>query len=319
MPARGFSLLGAISVATLIALLLIPLPLARLRWSLGHAEYDVLSRVVGVLSRDLSPRLWMREACAYLAQRRAAPATTEAQATPPLTQVSAWQALARGVEYRVARYTARSGEEVRVHEVRVDPRRADLRVLYNGHAATVAATAMRTGALAAINACYFDEGRHPLGYLKIQGHVVNGDVASGSAFTAVFTMRGNVARVVPRANFDGHVVDTALQAGPRMVADGVATGGLRETRSFRQSGIAVTRKGDVVIYATDSSYLGITWQEMQRLLTASPVSGGIDARDVLNLDGGSSSQIYVRRGAGQDVSTGFPTEVPVTFAVFARR
>ncbi|NBO21542.1 MAG: hypothetical protein EBU97_06385 [Rhodobacteraceae bacterium] len=43
------------------------------------------------------------------------------------------------------------------------------------------ALARRANAIAAINASYFDANRQPLGYLKINGRVRNGSIATGAA------------------------------------------------------------------------------------------------------------------------------------------
>lgn len=313
MASRGFSTLAAmVSVAALVSVLLTPQPLRRLHDAVAQAEYQDFSRAVSDVASEfsLSSLVHRLQPCLVHAADRPSPFSA-----PPSAE--SWRTLDRGIRYRAVHLTARSGESMLVHEIRIDPAVARIRFVYSQPATSVAAAAQKSRARAAVNACYFDTDRKPLGYLKIDGRIVNGGVASGAAFTGVFTLAGTRARIVPRNNFDGHVVDTAVQAGPRLVADGVPTGGLRETRSFRQSGVAVTRDGAVVMYATDSSYRGITWGEMQTLLTGPAAQGGINARDVLNFDGGSSSQIYVHLKGG-DVETGFPTPVPVVMACLAR-
>lgn len=319
MSSRGFSLLaGVVSVAAITAVLIAPVPLRRIGARIAHAQYAAFARGVDAVSDSCSLRSLTRLALRAVSRSRRA-AATPAFAGPSTRapQADPWRALAPGIRLRTVSFTATSGESMKVHEVSLDPTRASLRVTLASEPAAVAVTAAQTRALAALNASYFDEDRRPLGYLKIDGRVINGSVATGAAFTGVLTVKGRVARIVSRAAFDGHRADTALQAGPRLVADGAPTVGLRETRAFRQSGVAVTRAGQVVLYATDGSYRGITWAEMQRLLTGPAACGGIDPRDVLNLDGGSSSQIYVRT-PGAIITTGFPTSVPVILAAHPR-
>ena len=318
---RGFSLLaGVLSVAAVTAVLLVPFPLRRISTHVARVEYAAFAQGLDTIADQCSLGCLTRTAQRVIARhRRYTPALSAAFSAPPCVapHASAWVTLAPGIRYRSVSFTARSGESMHLHQVSLDPKTADLRVTVPSEAAPVAAIGEASKALAAVNASYFDENRHPLGYLKCGGRIINGSVASGAAFTGVFTMKGSTARIVPRASFDGHQADTALQAGPRLVADGAPTAGLRETRSFRQSGVAVTRAGQVVIYATDGSYRGVSWNEMQRLLTGPTEQGGLDARDVLNLDGGSSSQIYVRTQNGR-VTTGFPTPVPVVLAMYRR-
>lgn len=313
---RGFSLLtGVISVAAVTALLLVPFPLRRIGSRVAHAEYAAFAQSLDTITDQCTLSSLTRVAQRVVARHRRAPCALSSFCAPP--RAAAWVTLAPGIRYRAVSFNARSGEQMRVYQVSLDPKIADLAVTKPDEPSAVAVIGEQTNALAAVNASYFDEDRRPLGYLKCNGRVINGSVASGAAFTGVFTMKGRVPRIVARAAFDGHAVDTALQAGPRLVADGAPTAGLRETRSFRQSGVAVTRAGHIVIYATDGSYRGVTWQEMQALLTGPVDKGGLDARDVLNLDGGSSSQIYVRAPSGR-ITTGFPTPVPVVLAVHRR-
>lgn len=317
---RGFSLLtGVISVAAVTALLLVPFPLRRIGSRVAHAQYAAFAQGLDTITDQCTLSSLTRVAQRVVARHRHATPAPSAFGAPPSAapRAAAWVALAPGIRYRAVSFTARSGEAMRLHQVSLDPKTADLRVVMAAEPSAVAIIGEETNALAAVNASYFDEDRRPLGYLKCGGRVINGNVASGAAFTGVFTMKGRVPRIVSRAAFDGHAVDTALQAGPRLVADGAPTAGLRETRSFRQSGVAVTRAGHIVIYATDGTYRGVTWQEMQTLLTGPADTGGLDARDVLNLDGGSSSQIYVRAPSGR-VTTGFPTPVPVVLAMHRR-
>lgn len=234
-----------------------------------------------------------------------------------LPKAEPWAAVAPGIRFR--RVSLANG--MVLNEVEVDPRQATLEILYardqGRRNATVPELAVRAGAVAAVNASYFGSESEPLGYLKAGGRVIVPDVATGAAFTGVFQLSGGRPSIVARADFDPSGVDTALQAGPRLVAGGVFTQGLRERRSFRQTGVAVTRGGRVVLYATDGSYSGLTWQETRRILTGPARQGGVDPTDVLNFDGGSSSQMYVALPAADDIRTGFPTRVPVALGVFS--
>lgn len=294
-----------------------PTPVARLGHSLGAAQTRATILGTRCMSTWSSGAFlaWAGEAAQ---QSRHALSDRLLAAAPAAPRATAWQALASGVRYRSVE-NVRPG--LRLYQVSMDPRRARLKVLYARDVGLVHASvpelAQRANALSAINASYFDGDNRPLGYLKIDGRVKVPDVATGGAFTGVFLMRGRTARIVARSDFDPREADTAIQAGPRLVAGGVPTSGLLERRSFRQSGIAVTRDGQIVIYATDGSYSGMTWEQTRRILLGPADAGGVDPRDVLNLDGGSSSQIYIH-APGTALSTGFPTPVPVVVA-FLRR
>lgn len=307
---------ATVVVAAVMVTLVLPLPLTRASRALGLAELDTTRSAARMACLGLGPGTLARMARERLSTTRAS-LCTEGQATTPSRPrarvARPWRALGSGIEHRVI-----DVGRVQMHQVRMDPTRARLDILHapsmGHHHDSVGSMARRRGALAAINASYFGTDDRPLGYLKFGGKVVVPSIATGAAFTAVFCMRGARARIVPREQFRPREADLALQAGPRLVAAGRPTQGLRETRSFRQSGIAVTQDGRVVIYATDGFYRGLTWEETRAILAGPEGEGGIHPRDVLNLDGGSSSQMYVKMPGQAAILTGMATPVPVGIA-----
>ena len=317
MGSRGFSLVSAlVVVAALMVTIILPLPLTRDSRALGQAELDTTRSAARIACLGLGPGTIARMARERISTTRTA-LCKEAQATaPPRSRARLarpWQPLGSGIEHRVVEVGS-----VQMHQVRMDPTRARLDILYapslGSHHDSVGSMARQKGAMAAINASYFGTDDRPLGYLKFGGKAVVPSIATGAAFTAVFCMRGARARIVPREQFRPQDADLALQAGPRLVAGGKPTQGLRETRSFRQSGIAVAQDGRVIIYATDGFYRGLTWEETRTVLTGPEGEGGIAPRDVLNLDGGSSSQMYVNMPGRAAILTGMGTPVPVGIA-----
>jgi uncharacterized protein YigE (DUF2233 family) len=292
----GFRYWVVAALGFLILSSLLPQPLARVSDSVGHVEMEAAALGARFMEG------WARGALATLD----APSAIAAAPAP-----GTWTPLARGMEYR----TVKVGAGIVLYQARLDLSRGSLKVLYapdlGSKRAAVATMARQAKALAAVNASYFDDRGRALGYLKFQGRVVVPSVATGSAFTGVFVLQDGKPRILARAAFRPARCEMALQAGPRLVAGGRPTTGLRETRSFRQSGIAVTRGGRVVLYATGGSYRGMTWDKLRRVLLGPEVDGGIQPSDVLNLDGGSSSQIFIDPPAAPDVSDGFPTPVPV--------
>jgi uncharacterized protein YigE (DUF2233 family) len=229
------------------------------------------------------------------------------------TEPGPWKRIARGVEMR----SVEVAPGVVMQQVLLDPGVAPLRLITARNLGTeplsVPDLARKAHALVAINACYFGQAREPLGYLKVRGRVVTSGVATGSAFTGMLVVRGTQASIVAREAFRPGDGDEVLQAGPRLVVGGRPTAGLLETRSFRQTGVGVTRSGRVLLYATDGSYRGCTWETIRGVLLGPAQRGGVEVTDVLNLDGGSSSQLYV--AGTHPVTTGFPTRVPVALGV----
>ncbi len=87
----------------------------------------------------------------------------------------------------------------------------------------------------------------------------------------------------------------AVQAGPRLVAEGRATGATRGTPSLR-SGVCLTSDDRVVFFVTTMRRL-YDVDEMTELAARSEDQGGLGCRDAMLFDGGPSAQMYLA-GAG---------------------
>jgi uncharacterized protein YigE (DUF2233 family) len=85
----------------------------------------------------------------------------------------------------------------------------------------------------------------------------------------------------------------AVQAGPRLVSAGRPNPGLR-AQSARRSFVGVDAEGRAVIGSTGPS--PVEARDLAAFLARGEAQGGAGLVDALNLDGGSSSQLYVRDG-----------------------
>jgi exopolysaccharide biosynthesis protein len=213
-----------------------------------------------------------------------------------------WNVIADGVEYREVRVATSPGEAGSLKMARFDQNQIKARILYarnfGAQSLTVKEMVERSGALAGINASYFDEHERPLGYLKVRGSEVNDYIASPIIYSGVFAVKNGKASIQHRDIFHPLSFDEALQCGPRLVAEGKGTTGIENTidykRAARRAGAAIDRKGRVIIYVTAPLSTAMNWKELRDVLLGPAEQGGIDPVDVMNLDGGSSTQIYVK-------------------------
>lgn len=104
----------------------------------------------------------------------------------------------------------------------------------------------------------------------------------------------------------------AVQAGPRLVADGRATGATRGNASLR-SGVCLTSDDRVIFFVTTMRRL-YDVDEMTTLAVRSEDRDGLGCRDAMLFDGGPSAQMYL---AGSAISME-GDRVPV-FVVARRR
>ncbi len=241
-----------------------------------------------------------------------------------------WQWLEPGLEYREMMLQAQgelSGVGVKL--LRIDPEAIEVRVVHFQSLAmensTVKELAERTGAVAAINGGFFGTNGHPLGFLMAAGRVINGRVRGrgrrGSLhYSAIFFIRDGKPFIVHRDSFSPSGVEHALQAGPYLIHQGKPTGGLdlyRENRRIApRAAFALDRDRRLIALVTDSAINGLSWCELQALLLTPSQQGGLESVEALNLDGGSSAQLYVRVRAFSRHVMG--ARVPVAIGFYRR-
>jgi exopolysaccharide biosynthesis protein len=141
--------------------------------------------------------------------------------------------------------------------------------------------------LAAINASFFNPDGSPLG-LVVTGGSRRGSINRASSLGAGFFVESSSGelRLVRREHFQGG--REAVQAGPFLVENGRAVGGLSDAGSSARSFIATDGRGGWVMARTGPGSLAALGQALQNAEL-----GGVKIRSALNLDGGRSSEIWV--------------------------
>jgi len=153
-------------------------------------------------------------------------------------------------------------------------------------------------ALLGINGGFFSPNLIPLG-LRIQdGKQVS--KLKTTSWWGVFYIKNNRPYIVSQRSFKkSRRISFAVQSGPRLVINGRIPS-LKPGWSFR-SALGITKGGDVIIAITD--HLPITTKMFAEILKRSQKQGGLNCINALNLDGGSSSQLYADIG-------GFHLDIP---------
>lgn len=149
----------------------------------------------------------------------------------------------------------------------------------------------------AVDGTFFDENERPI-YLLQQGSQVYGPFRNGTS--AVFWCRAGTCAITHTRDYDAYrQIDIAVQSSPRVFANGAPTAGVRgPNRMSSRAGLAITRSGQVAVFATDRwPWQGLTFNEVAEL-----VAPMIDATDILMLDGGSSV-VFQLDGPGFSLSS----------------
>lgn len=174
-----------------------------------------------------------------------------------------------------------------------------------------------TNSILAINANFFDKTGKALGLIIHGGKILQKIHSGGNVLSGIFFTKTNGIFIDHHANFSPDKVLEAIQAGPRLIADGRPLKLAAPLSLNRRSGIAVTTEGNGLIFITLARFPGVSLHSLQRLL----LSKELGITDALNLDGGGSSQIFIRKtgGMNSDISTSGGDPVPVFLTLAPRQ
>lgn len=172
--------------------------------------------------------------------------------------------------------------------------------------------AKQSGAVAVINANFFDPSNRPLGLVLKEGRVLNG--FHPTQWYAAFLTRNGKAQIT-KAFEKTHIrgFENGIQAGPRLVSSG-RTPKLKN-ESSPKSVVGIDEAGLVWLIAATGP---VEISQLARWLAKPTAKGGLGLPNALNLDGGSSTQFYLKAGK-QEVSAPGLSWIPVGLGVFPRK
>lgn len=253
----------------------------------------------------------------------------------------AWRLLMAGIEGRIVRALPNGTERgVTLHLIRIDPHQISVRVLLSKDLGTDSATAesyaKRSDALVVSNAGYFGKSLRPLGLLVADGKLRNAFIGrrgrqSDVLYEGVFTIKNGHPGIQRNQDYRPAGEELAVQAGPLLIADGKATSSLKGLRDAKRldgrTAVTLDAEGRIILWVTASHLSGMNWCELRDVMLqygewgngGSAKSGEKNAiRWALNLDGGSSAQLFVRQtGQGRPLNvSGGP--IPAALGFFHR-
>jgi exopolysaccharide biosynthesis protein len=246
---------------------------------------------------------------------------TKIGATLTVTESGIWQTIQRGVEYRrIAFERSEPSYALELKLLRLHSQFVVPRILYAGElvlkAGTAKTFAQKTGAIAAINANYFDEKGRPLAYLKTATTEINPTVSKHRLYTGVFGVSASRPFVTLRDEFQSAQAREAVQTGPLLLSRGAPLDFMPGLGRFaRRAVIGIDKESRIVIAVTEAVIGGLGFTELQELF--GDPKWQLLTPDLLNLDGGGSAQLYIKCGKFEEWLPG-TSEVPVTIGFFTR-
>ena len=179
---------------------------------------------------------------------------------------------------------------VELHVVRFDRNRTVLRVIDLAPGTTVAEGVRQRGALAGVNGGYFQPDRTPLGLVIADGKTLH-PLEQSKILTGILAVAPRGATLLRNAEFrPGRAVREALQAGPFLVDHGRAVAGLNGERRAERTVLLADRRGVAALLTSGP----VTLAEMARVLAEPGLLEGLEIDRALNLDGGSSTALWVQ-------------------------
>lgn len=213
-----------------------------------------------------------------------------------------WQEVQPGLNYTQINLPQDEGNHGELYAFKFSPKRYTLsltRAIDQGQSSSdIVSLARQSNALIAVNGGFFSPTSAPLGLRVRQGRLLN--PIKPISWWGVFRIENGKPYITTWHDFNfNQQVSFATQSGPRLLINGNIP--LLKPGNADRSALCITKRGDVVVLATANASL--TLQQLATIMGASSHQNGLDCVDALNLDGGTSTQMFAKVG---DVDVNVP-------------
>lgn len=198
----------------------------------------------------------------------------------------AWQKLENGLFYKKIEVVSAENPVV-IHAIKVDPKHFTVRPVFNKQVQFAKIHAEQQKALLVINANFFDPQGHVLGLVKKDNVVLN--PKKDVPWWSVFCVKKTAAKIIHHSKYTEAQCENSVEAGPRLVVNG-SIPSLKDENSYKTA-IGVDKNGAIIMIATADP---IPIKELAQVFLLPENNNGFDCPNAMNLDGGSSTQMYVK-------------------------
>jgi uncharacterized protein YigE (DUF2233 family) len=259
-------------------------------------------------------------AATFTSAQAPAPATKpKVSSTLAVRKPGDWKLLDSGIEHRkLTLERSDPSYSFDLNLVRFGRQRVLPRIISSGQfqlkSADAKTLAQRSGAMATINANYFDEKGKPLAFLKTANQEINRSVSKHALYTGVFGVQDSMPFIVHRDEFQLTDAQEAIQSGPLLLKQGAAVPSIPGAgRYSRRAVIGMDKQQRLIVGVTDTVLGGLSFAELQELF--SRPEWQLETTELLNLDGGGSAQLYIKTRSHEEFISG-TSEVPVVIGFF---
>lgn len=197
-----------------------------------------------------------------------------------------WHELTPGIEYQDLEGGILTPWS-HIHAFRIDLNKNQLSLITAKSLALKDASAdqfgERANALLSVNGGFFDRDFNPLG-LRINNKKLENPLKRIS-WWGIFYVKNNKPQITNVRHFNNDPnIDFAIQSGPRLLINGKIPA--LKVGSADRSALGITKDGKVIILVTTNA--AMSTHDLAQLMKSAP----LNCTNAINLDGGSSSQLY---------------------------
>lgn len=231
---------------------------------------------------------------------------TTAIATP-----THWRTLSPGVEYtKLSMLSGFHTGHLHAFRINLEQNKLELAIAEDqrNKIATVLDLVVTSKGIVGINGGFFSQELKPLG-LRISNGVLRNPIKA-TPWWGVFYIKNNQPYIVSQKDYrTSKNIQFAVQSGPRLIVNNKIPLSLKPGVDSRTA-VGITQRSTVILVVTDRLSLSTT--QLAKVMKAPQMEGGLGCHEALNLDGGTSSQLYVKT---PDFSLSVPSFSAVTDAI----
>lgn len=228
---------------------------------------------------------------------------------PFLTNAQSWQNLHPGLSYKKL-ISSYKNHNVSLHVLKVNPQKLTLKPILSQTPQSVKTLAQNQKALAMLNANFFDTNHKTLGLVVQNKKTLH--AFKKISWWSVFCIKNQTAQIIHSSDYQSGQCDQAIQAGPRLIVNGKISE-LKEHVSLK-SAVGINNQNEVFLIATENR---VPITEFAKILKKPVEKGGLALNQALNLDGGPSTQMYIKT-ENFSLNLAHFVAVPVGLGVFEK-
>ena len=230
------------------------------------------------------------------------------------TQLNVWNRVATGVEVRYEDWKIPGGDDDTVTIVRFDLHKTKLSVGYQpGQPLLMNEWMQQEHAIAMINGGYFDQQDNATALVVSNSKVFGESYVGFGGMLSVDAQGRVLLRSLHQQPYDPNTeqLEQATQSAPMLMSGGKRTQFSADASQTRRSVVAMDKQGRLLFIASPGQVFSLDQ------LADQLVSSDLSIETALNLDGGSSTGLYVNGGSSH-VSIDSLAKLPLVIIVKAR-